>query len=47
MQEESDPFGSKKAGVMNSPVGGSRGQPSQKMGNSFKAPGGGGVSIYE
>ena len=46
MQEESDPFGSKKAGVMNSPVGGG-GQPSQKMGNSFKAPGGGGASIYE
>lgn len=50
--DEQDPFGSANAGggVMNSPVGGSKGgQPSQqRMGNSFKASGGGGgMSIYE
>jgi len=49
--DEEDAFGSKKAGVMNSPVGGSKGgQPNQqRMGNSFKAGGGGGggMSIYE
>lgn len=45
-----DPFGSKKPGVMNSPVGGSRAnqlQPKQNMGNSFKGGAGGGMSIYE